>query len=81
MRSRPVRAGHPLLAKERGGPKIDFQVLFYPMTDADFDTPSYREFASGYLRTPKAMEWFWDHYLPDSCLQANGVRLISASFT
>jgi acetyl esterase len=58
-----------LLAKERGGPRIDFQVLFYPVTDCDFDTPSYREFATGYLRTPKAMEWFWDNYLPDKTLR------------
>jgi acetyl esterase/lipase len=40
-------------------------VLFYPVTDANFETESYREFATGYLRTPKAMEWFWDNYLPD----------------
>jgi acetyl esterase len=33
-----------LLAKERGGPKIKFQVLFYPVTDANFDTPSYMEY-------------------------------------
>jgi acetyl esterase len=54
-----------LLIKERGGPKIDLQVLFYPVTDANFKTASYRAFASGYLRSPRAMEWFWDHYLPD----------------
>ncbi len=29
-----------LLAKERGGPPIDFQVLLYPGTDANFETPS-----------------------------------------
>jgi acetyl esterase/lipase len=34
-----------LLAKQRGGPKIHFQVLFSPTTDANFDTPSYKEFA------------------------------------
>ena len=30
-----------LLAKERGGPSIRFQVLFYPVTDANFDTVIY----------------------------------------
>ena len=34
-----------LLAKERGGLKIGFQLLFYPVTDANFDTPSYQQFA------------------------------------
>ncbi|KTD11898.1 lipase [Legionella gratiana] len=54
-----------LLAKERGGPKIDYQVLIYPVTDANFETDSYKEFADGPWLTKKAMEWFWDNYLPD----------------
>lgn len=54
-----------LLSRERGGPKIDFQALFYPVTSANFDTPSYQEFESGYFLTKKNMEWFWDNYLPD----------------
>jgi acetyl esterase len=54
-----------MLAKQRGGPKIDFQLLFYPVTDASFDTPSYQQFASGYFLTREAMKWFWNHYLPD----------------
>ncbi len=54
-----------LLAKERGGPKIDFQVLFYPVTDANFDTPSYREFGNGPWLTKPAMEWFWNAYEPN----------------
>ncbi|MGA7044280.1 MAG: alpha/beta hydrolase, partial [Nitrososphaeraceae archaeon] len=36
-----MAAAFTLLAKQRGGPKIDFQVLFYPVTDASFDTSSY----------------------------------------
>lgn len=51
-----------LLAKERGGPRFVFQVLFYPVTDANFDTPSYREFATGHFLTRDAMKWFWDQY-------------------
>ncbi|HAT2124639.1 TPA: alpha/beta hydrolase [Legionella pneumophila] len=54
-----------LLAKERGGPKIDYQVLIYPVTDANFDNASYKEFAEGPWLTKKAMEWFWDKYLPN----------------
>jgi acetyl esterase len=43
-----------LLAKKRGGePKIDFQVLFYPITDANFETPSYNAYQDGYFLTVK----------------------------
>ncbi len=54
-----------MLAKERKGPDIHFQLLFYPVTDANFDTPSYRQFETGYFLTREAMKWFWDNYLPD----------------
>jgi acetyl esterase/lipase len=54
-----------LLAKQRGGPKLDFQVLFYPNTDASFSSESYMQFASGYFLSREDMEWFLDQYLPD----------------
>ena len=54
-----------LLSGRRGGPKILFQLLFYPVTDANFDSQSYYDFADGPWLTRKAMEWFWDAYLPD----------------
>lgn len=54
-----------LLAKERGGPRIDYQVLIYPVTDDNFENGSYKEFAEGPWLTKKAMEWFWDNYLPN----------------
>jgi acetyl esterase len=54
-----------LMAKKRRDPKITFQVLFYPVTDAGFDTSSYIHFADGPWLTKRAMEWFWDAYLPD----------------
>lgn len=54
-----------LLAKERGGPKIDYQVLFYPVTDANLGNASYQEFANGPWLTKPAMEWFWNAYAPD----------------
>ncbi len=54
-----------LMAKERGGPRIALQVLFYPVTDANFETGSYEAFASGYFLARDGMKWFWDNYLPN----------------
>ncbi|WP_158847314.1 alpha/beta hydrolase [Saccharothrix deserti] len=51
-----------LVAKERGDVAFKQQVLFYPVTDASFDTPSYHEFAEGYFLRRDAMQWFWDQY-------------------
>lgn len=54
-----------LLAKERGAPHIEFQVLLSPVTDANFETPSYRECGTeGYWLTRQTMRWFWDSYAP-----------------
>lgn len=55
-----------LLAKERGGPQIAYQALFYPVTTAGFDTPSYEQFKDGPWLTGAAMHWFADAYVPDS---------------
>ena len=60
-----IAAAITLMSKQRRGPKIGFQVLFYPVTDAGFDTVSYTQFADGPWLTKRAMEWFWDAYLPD----------------
>ncbi len=54
-----------LLAKERGEPNIIYQVLFYPVTDANFDTTSYTQKQNGYFLTRDAMKWFWNKYAPD----------------
>jgi acetyl esterase len=54
-----------MLAKQRGGPVFRQQVLWYPVTNADFDTGTYREFATGYYLSREMMMWFWDQYLPD----------------
>jgi len=60
-----MAAAVTLMARQRRGPKIAFQVLFYPVTDAGFDTSSYMRFADGPWLTKRAMQWFWDAYLPD----------------
>ena len=60
-----MAAAVTLLAKERSGPELAAQVLFYPVTDASFDTASYREFATGHFLRRDAMQWFWDQYTTD----------------
>jgi acetyl esterase len=59
-----MTAAVTLMAKQRRGPALREQVLFYPVTDANFNTPSYRQFADGPWLTRKAMQWFWDAYAP-----------------
>jgi acetyl esterase len=54
-----------MMAKDRGGPKISFQLLFWPATDANFDTESYREFATGRFLARDFMRFGWDIYAPD----------------
>jgi acetyl esterase len=60
-----MTAAVTLMAKQRSGPKLRAQVLFYPVTDANFDTGSYHEFAEGYFLRRDAMQWFWDQYTTD----------------
>ena len=51
-----------LLAKQRADVPLAGQLLFYPTTDATFDTESYDQFADGYHLNREAMRWFWDQY-------------------
>lgn len=60
-----------LMAKERKGPQIDFQLLFYPVTNAEFDTASYQQFSTGHFLTLNAMVWFWDAYAPNKADRDN----------
>ncbi|MGW2956585.1 alpha/beta hydrolase [Streptomyces eurythermus] len=60
-----MAAALTLMAKERGGVPLVQQVLFYPVTDAAFDTGSYHRFAEGYFLRRDGMRWFWDQYTTD----------------
>jgi acetyl esterase len=60
-----MAAALTLMAKERRGPKLAAQVLFYPVTSANLDTDTYEIYADGPWLTRAAMRWFWDSYLPD----------------
>ena len=62
-----------LMARDRGGPPIAFQLLIYPATCRELDTNSHRQFASNnyYILSRADMEWFWNHYLADPADAAN----------
>ncbi|MFF5786115.1 alpha/beta hydrolase [Streptomyces sp. NPDC012693] len=57
-----MSAALTLMAKQRGDVRIAHQVLFYPVTEASFDTDSYHRFGEGYFLRRDAMKWFWDQY-------------------
>src|ERR671922_811622 len=58
-----LAAAVALMARDRGGLSLVFQLLVYPVTSRDFDRSSYRENAEGVGLTLDAMRWYWDHYL------------------
>lgn len=58
-----MTAAITLMAKERKGPAIKRQLLFYPVTDGGMDTDSYHEFAEGYFLRRDGMAWFWEQYI------------------
>jgi acetyl esterase len=77
-----------LLARARGGPAIDNQLLLYPVTSYECNTDSYREFAEGYLLTREMMLCFWSLYTTGpgagrhtfaSVLRALGLRGLPAA--
>jgi len=53
-----------LRARENAAPLPVFQLLAYPVTDHNFERPSYVANKDGYLLTELAMRWFWDYYVP-----------------
>ncbi|MBH3311875.1 MULTISPECIES: alpha/beta hydrolase [Pseudomonas] len=52
-------------AKEAGTPKLRFQALLWPVTDANFNNASYNQFAEGHFLTRNMMQWFWNNYTTD----------------
>jgi acetyl esterase len=59
------------IARDRGTPSIQFQLLIYPVTDAACDAPSYSENADGYFLTKVGMQWFWNHYVRNDVDRSN----------
>lgn len=60
-----MAAAMSLLKQMCGGPEIQKQLLYYPVTNACFQTPSYRKFAADYYLYRAGMQWFWQQYAPN----------------
>lgn len=60
-----MAAALSLMAKDRHGPKIRYQVLLIPATDASVDTESYHTFATGRFLSREFMKYGWDRYAPN----------------
>lgn len=60
-----IAAVTALMAKDKNGPAVKLQVLFWPVTNANFETVSYNEYAADRFLTKNMMKWFWDNYIPE----------------
>jgi acetyl esterase/lipase len=74
-----LAAAVALMARDRGGLSLAFQLLVYPVTARDFDMLSYRHNAEGYGLTLDAMRWYWDLYLqhPDDASNPYAAPLVA----
>ena len=59
-----------MMAKEQGAPRLRFQLLFWPVTDAAFETGSYQAYPDGFFLSRNMMKWFWDNYTTDESKRA-----------
>jgi acetyl esterase len=66
-----MTAALTLMAKDRGGPKISYQVLMIPATDASVDTESYHEYGTGRFLARAFMKYGWDLYAPEAAARSN----------
>ena len=66
-----MAAALALMAKDRNGPKIGYQVLLIPATDAGVDTESYRDYGTGRFLARAFMKYGWDLYVPDAATRGN----------
>ena len=60
-----IAAAVALMARDKGEPKLVYQLLMYPVIQNDFNTESYLKYANGFGLTRDEMIWFWQHYLAD----------------
>jgi acetyl esterase len=66
-----MSAALTLMAKDRKGPKISYQLLFIPATDASVDTESYLRYGTDRFLARAFMKYGWDLYAPDQKMLDN----------
>jgi acetyl esterase/lipase len=66
-----MTAALALMAKDRNGPKVSYQVLMIPATDASVDTESYHAYGTGRFLSRSFMKYGWDLYAPDAKTRQN----------
>jgi acetyl esterase len=66
-----LAAAVAIWTRDHGGPRLCLQLLAYPVTDAVGRAESYRRYEDGYGLNAAAMEWFFDHYTPDSSMRGD----------
>jgi dienelactone hydrolase len=66
-----MTAAIALMAKDRNGPRIRYQVLLIPATNASVDTESYQTFATGRFLPRAFMQYGWNRYAPDAATRNN----------
>jgi acetyl esterase len=72
-----LAAAVSLMVRDRGGPKLAHQLLIYPVTDADFERPSYAANGGGeYYLSTEGMKWFWNHYVGSVDPRSDGLAAV-----
>jgi acetyl esterase/lipase len=66
-----MTAAIAMMAKDRNGPKISYQALLIPATDASVDTESYHAYGTGRFLARAFMEYGWNLYVPDAKTRDN----------
>jgi acetyl esterase/lipase len=66
-----MTAALALMAKDRKGPEVSYQMLLIAATDASVDTESYREYGTGRFLARAFMKYGWDLYAPDAKIRSN----------
>jgi len=75
-----MSAATTMLAKEKNGPAIKVQVLFWPVADASFNQTSYQKFGTDRFLTASVMKWMFDQYAPNTSDRKDyHISLVNAS--